>query len=285
MKFGEKIRILRTLEAITQSELAAASGLQQSAIARYEKGDVIPYSSPFSKLAKALGQTINMKWLQAREKYMLKSGLSIYRPMSPFCTYTSIMVRSIDNSLATLLPTFTDELELHNKKIFKSPYGSILYATNNINCGIAIICRPEIADALHVAYPEIQSIEKILDMDMLNALIFTDAEIVYKYSGIRGEMLYDPSARVYLPAQIEAEVNVLINLISKSIPDTIIEELKEFATILFKSKGLDVNITIEKKIKDKQTVEQLIDPSFWKFVSKDFKFNENNGAVVPIHWE
>ena len=51
---GENLRRLRTLNALTQAELADRAGLTTAAVARIERGEVEPRPTTLRKLAKAL---------------------------------------------------------------------------------------------------------------------------------------------------------------------------------------------------------------------------------------
>jgi transcriptional regulator with XRE-family HTH domain len=51
---GEKLKRLRTLNALTQAELAEAAGLTTAAVARIERDEAEPRPSTLRKLANAL---------------------------------------------------------------------------------------------------------------------------------------------------------------------------------------------------------------------------------------
>ena len=51
---GDRLKNLRTLNALTQAELADRAGLTTEAVARVERGEVEPRPSTLRKLAKAL---------------------------------------------------------------------------------------------------------------------------------------------------------------------------------------------------------------------------------------
>ena len=51
---GEKLKWLRTLNALTQAELADRAGLTTAAVARIERDEAEPRPSTLRKLAKAL---------------------------------------------------------------------------------------------------------------------------------------------------------------------------------------------------------------------------------------
>lgn len=55
MTFGAKLRELRTKKGLTQKELAAAAGLQQSAIARWESDQQVPTFAAVHAICQALG--------------------------------------------------------------------------------------------------------------------------------------------------------------------------------------------------------------------------------------
>jgi transcriptional regulator with XRE-family HTH domain len=52
---GENLRRLRTLNALTQEQLAERAGLHRSAVARAERDQVEPHMTTLRKLADALG--------------------------------------------------------------------------------------------------------------------------------------------------------------------------------------------------------------------------------------
>ena len=51
---GDRLKTLRTLNALTQAELADRAGLTTAAVARIERGEVEPRPTTLRKLAKAL---------------------------------------------------------------------------------------------------------------------------------------------------------------------------------------------------------------------------------------
>jgi len=277
MKFGEKIKILRVLEGMTQSELATAAGLQQSVVARYEKGDVLPYSSPLARLAEALNQTNNVQWLLAKDKYSLQR-VALYRPMSPFSTYSSATVRSIDGALATLFPLFVKELGLNNKKIFKTRYGSLFTATDEgRTVAIAVVCREEISAAIDAAFPEIEKSEAIYDMDLLNIMFFGDPEIVCKYAEMPRELNY----KIY-DEKTKEDKKVTISLKGQYLPDELINELESYINQLIERENLKIDVLIEGKAEEGEIIENLTDPKLWKIIAKKFKLNESRTCLISI---
>ena len=52
---GEKIKILREKAGLSQKQLAARLGIDQSAVARWESGENIPATNRIIPLAEALG--------------------------------------------------------------------------------------------------------------------------------------------------------------------------------------------------------------------------------------
>ena len=52
---GERLRRLRTLNALTQAQLAERAGLAESAVARAERDETEPHMTTIRKLAEALG--------------------------------------------------------------------------------------------------------------------------------------------------------------------------------------------------------------------------------------
>jgi transcriptional regulator with XRE-family HTH domain len=282
MKFGEKLKILRVLEAYTQSQLAYITGLQQSSITRYEKGDTIPYSSPLSRLAEALKQVDNIKWLQGNGSYDWE-GLIVFRPMSPVSEYTSLMIRSIDNALVELLPAFIADVGLNPKDIFTSQYGSLFIATDDaMTKSIAIVCRPEITDALCVAFPKIDKSYKISDVEILNILFYENTNTILKYTGLLGcaEQSYLCNTED-VKKQVETKENIIINMIGCSISEEELFDLKSYAKNWINKEGFDVNITIEIR-NNSPSIEKHLDPKIWNRASKNYRFNEDNSAIVPV---
>ena len=56
MKFGERIKELRTQRNMSQMDLAVATGISQSAIAKWELGKTEPTASAIVILAKYFGE-------------------------------------------------------------------------------------------------------------------------------------------------------------------------------------------------------------------------------------
>ena len=52
---GDRLKRLRTLNALTQAELAERAGLTTAAVARIERNESEPHMSSIRKLARALG--------------------------------------------------------------------------------------------------------------------------------------------------------------------------------------------------------------------------------------
>ena len=52
---GDRLKNLRTLNALTQAELADRAGLTTAAVARLERNESEPHMSTLRKLARALG--------------------------------------------------------------------------------------------------------------------------------------------------------------------------------------------------------------------------------------
>lgn len=61
MRFGQKIRKARRDRGLTQGDIAAESGLVPSAISGIESGERRPYVDQASRIAKALG--VSLDWL------------------------------------------------------------------------------------------------------------------------------------------------------------------------------------------------------------------------------
>lgn len=58
LSFAQKISEVRKAKKIKQYEIAKAVGVNQSAITKYEAGDVVPSVEVANKIAKALGLTL-----------------------------------------------------------------------------------------------------------------------------------------------------------------------------------------------------------------------------------
>ena len=76
MTFGEKLRHVRLLRELNQTELAAKTGLLPSAIGHFEKGRRKPSFENLRRLAKALNITSDYLlglrgWPEPRQSYML----------------------------------------------------------------------------------------------------------------------------------------------------------------------------------------------------------------------
>lgn len=59
MRIGEKIKALRTEKQMTQNQLATISGISESAIRKYEKGERQPKLEQLTKIANTLGVNVN----------------------------------------------------------------------------------------------------------------------------------------------------------------------------------------------------------------------------------
>ncbi|MFJ3787346.1 helix-turn-helix domain-containing protein [Kitasatospora sp. NPDC090091] len=59
-ELGETVRLRRESLGMTQSQLAAAAGMQQPAIARFEAGGTMPTLVVLERLASALGMRLTV---------------------------------------------------------------------------------------------------------------------------------------------------------------------------------------------------------------------------------
>lgn len=74
MKFGEKLRTLRTMKGLTQEQLARSIGITLGAYTAYENNGVYPRKREiYSKLAEALGCDLNYL-LTEDEEFITTAG-------------------------------------------------------------------------------------------------------------------------------------------------------------------------------------------------------------------
>lgn len=279
MKFGEKLKILRVLHGYTQLEIAKEAELLQSSIARYEKGDVVPYSSPLAKIVTALGEEENAGWLQGKTAYKLPI-ITVYKPLSPYQEYTSLMIRGIDVVLAELLPVFVKEIGLIPRAIQKSSFGAILIATDDdSSSGIAIVVRSEITEALFAGFPELQS-GKISDTEFLDILLFTDSlSVAIKTLCLHAHSINILKSRPQADA-IRPPEQVLVRLCGNGITDDILEEIKAFSEELLKRREVsDVIVNVERQ-RPTATIEQLLDPKLLKKINNAGYSISDNQKVI-----
>ena len=63
LQLARKIRVLREAQNLSQDDLARATGTTQSAIARLESGRFAPRLDVLSRVARALGKRVDVKFL------------------------------------------------------------------------------------------------------------------------------------------------------------------------------------------------------------------------------
>lgn len=76
MNFGEKLKMLRTGQNLTQQQLATRLGVQKSVVSYYESGERTPSTDVLIKLARVFHTTIDYLLDVKRERVIDVSGLS-----------------------------------------------------------------------------------------------------------------------------------------------------------------------------------------------------------------
>lgn len=76
MNFGDKLKMLRTSQNLTQQQLATRLGVQKSVVSYYESGERTPSTDVLIKLARVFHTTIDYLLDVKRERVIDVSGLS-----------------------------------------------------------------------------------------------------------------------------------------------------------------------------------------------------------------
>lgn len=76
MNFGDKLKMLRTGQNLTQQQLATRLGVQKSVVSYYESGERTPSTDVLIKLARVFHTTIDYLLDVRRERVIDVSGLS-----------------------------------------------------------------------------------------------------------------------------------------------------------------------------------------------------------------
>lgn len=76
MNFGDKLKMLRTGQNLTQQQLATRLGVQKSGVSYYESGERTPSTDVLIKLARVFHTTIDYLLDVKRERVIDVSGLS-----------------------------------------------------------------------------------------------------------------------------------------------------------------------------------------------------------------
>lgn len=76
MNFGDKLKMLRTGQNLTQQQLATRLGVQKSVVSYYESGERTPSTDVLIKLARVFHTTIDYLLDVKRERVIDASGLS-----------------------------------------------------------------------------------------------------------------------------------------------------------------------------------------------------------------
>lgn len=76
MNFGDKLKMLRTGQNLTQQQLATRLGVQKSVVSNYESGERTPSTDVLIKLARVFHTTIDYLLDVKRERIIDVSGLS-----------------------------------------------------------------------------------------------------------------------------------------------------------------------------------------------------------------
>jgi ribosome-binding protein aMBF1 (putative translation factor) len=61
-ELGQKVRDLRERNGLSQSQLARAAGMTQSAVARFEAGGTVPTLAVLERLARALDMKLDVRF-------------------------------------------------------------------------------------------------------------------------------------------------------------------------------------------------------------------------------
>lgn len=76
MNFGDKLKMLRTGQNLTQQQLATRLGVQKSVVSYHESGERTPSTDVLIKLARVFHTTIDYLLDVKRERVIDVSGLS-----------------------------------------------------------------------------------------------------------------------------------------------------------------------------------------------------------------
>ncbi|WP_405094591.1 helix-turn-helix domain-containing protein [Micromonospora sp. NBC_01412] len=66
-ELGQTVRQLRKQNGWSQTQLARAAGMTQSAVARFEAGGTVPTLAVLERLARALGMKLDVRFAQAAD--------------------------------------------------------------------------------------------------------------------------------------------------------------------------------------------------------------------------
>ena len=264
MRFGDKLKVLRVLNGYTQQTLAKAMNTQQSSMTRYENGDCVPHAGPMSKLTEALGEERNVAWLQKKSDYRLL-GISIYKPLSPFMTYTNLTLRSVDNILSECLPTFVQEIGLIPRKILKASAGAVFYASDNVgDHALLIVVREDLIATLLSIFPDCDHDEILTDEQFLNLLLFSDLDQI-SVLGLKPGLIDEYKAlQSSVPADTGKDI-VTVTVEGTGLSEAFQDELRSVVEALLLKHKATASVRIELDVP--ASVQDVLDPKLGRLIS------------------
>jgi len=208
LDFGKRIRLLRTLRGVSQSELAALSGLRldQAVIARHESsGAAAPRSQTVEAYAGALGVPRQLLTGKLTGEAVVQD---IFRPWSPWKRLAPETSNRIAADLQALLPGLAQELALIRTSLFCCALGEVAVLSGRRH-KLLLLLPPGAAQLLDLAPQEGEAVAGIADQDYLSLLL--DPAGSLESLELPPELLLNPRPRVaelYRPPRQSTEVSL-----------------------------------------------------------------------------
>ena len=119
MTTGEKIKYLRKLKAVTQTELAQLTGIHQVSIAKYEKDKMIPHPDQIRNIVEELN--ISPMIFFDESSFKLETHGDLMGLLSTLCKNKVIVVKGKRDKNSALIPsTVTFEISPIIAKLFSA---------------------------------------------------------------------------------------------------------------------------------------------------------------------
>ena len=171
MELKDKLRVLRVLKGLRQEDIAKGLGVLRSVVARHEGGIMTPRERMLAKYSRILGN-VTVEWLRGNSATPFR--IDVFRPLSPFSSYTHAALRAIASELSKLDDFFTFA-GIDQVHVLQSDLGLVVVASAPTTV-MVIIAREEICGDLLSHLSERPLIEKELCNDMFFGAITSPAK-------------------------------------------------------------------------------------------------------------
>jgi|GEM_PF-2366336 len=171
MELKDKLRVLRVLKGLRQDDVAEGLGVLRSVVARHEGGIMAPRLRMLTNYSKILGN-VSVEWLMGDPTTPFR--VNVFRPLSPFFSYTHAALRAIANEVSKLDELFT-LVGIDKVHVLQSELGTVVVASAPATA-MVIIARDEISGDIVSHLSERPIIEKEIHNEMFYRAIVSPAD-------------------------------------------------------------------------------------------------------------